>query len=773
MRRLVERVSQLVLRWPVLASFVAYCAIAAVLGRHVLANLSATVVHDAGDPLLTSALLHWNAWVLPFTKAWWQFPIFHPTQDALAFSEHLLGLSVVATPIEWMLRDPLAAANVTTLLTYPLCGVAMLLLVRHLTGSLPAAFLAGLAFAFAPYRAAQMPHVQMLAVFWAPLALFGLHAYLDSGRKWWLAVYGGAWLLQALSNLYSLYFLSALVALWGLWFVIAPRRWAALRDIAVTTLVAAIPLAPTLGTYVTVHARHGFERTAFEAQVFSADLTSLFCAPSETALWGSWLRVGCNPEAAIFPGAVLLALVAVAIVSLRRRVPAAASAHLVRLARILAAVVALLAAAALLAVAVAGPWRIDLGVVRASASDVDKPLLVLLGAGIVAMLLSPTLVTAVRQRSIAGFYLLAAFGMWLLALGPTVEFLGVSRVVPGPFQLLLLVPGGSGMRAPARFWIMATLCLAVVAGFAAGELLARRSRRATGWLVALLAVGLLTDGWATIPPARAPQAFPDPVGLRGQTVLQLPIGAAHDFAPQYLAVTGGWRSINGYSGYEPRFYEALKQGARFEVDGLFQPFRARGDLYVVVSADQPRLRALVERQPGVVAVGDRDGLLQYRLPRQRTAASRQARTAPLRIAAASSSCPEARAAIDGQLETRWVCGPQTGREWFQADLGAPVDGVSAVRYMLGESYREFPRALVVETSIDGKAWQPAWKGDVIAPTIEGSLVDPLHAPTTLTFAPRRARFIRMRQTGKDADVSWALPELAILGRGDDQFAKAY
>ena len=216
MRNLVERVAQFVRRRPVLASVLVYCAITAVLGRHVLAHPSTTLVHDAGDPLLTAALLHWNAWVVPMTHAWWQFPIFPPTPDALAFSEHLLGLSPVSTPVAWVLRDPVAAANLVTLLTYPLCGLTVLLLVRRLTASGAAAFLAGLAFAFAPYRAAQMPHLQMLAAFWAPLALLALHAYLDSGRRRWLGVYGAAWLLQALANLYSLYFFSALVALWVL-----------------------------------------------------------------------------------------------------------------------------------------------------------------------------------------------------------------------------------------------------------------------------------------------------------------------------------------------------------------------------------------------------------------------------------------------------------------------------------------------------------------------------------------------------------------------------
>jgi hypothetical protein len=764
MQRTVERLIEGLAQWPLPASALAYVAIVAVSGRHVLVHPASTIVHDVGDPLLTAALLHWNAWTLPLTHAWWQFPIFAPTPDVLAFSEHLLGLSVVATPIEWLVRDPLAAANLVTLLTYPLCGVAMFLVVRRLTGSAAAAFLAGLAYAFSPYRAGQQAHVQMLAAFWAPLALLGLHGYVDSGRRAWLVLFGAAWLLQALANLYSLYFLSALVALWALWFVIAPGRWIQLRDIVIATLIAAVPMAPTLGTYLTVHARHGFARSELEAQVFSADLTSLLCAPPETAIWG-WLQVGCRPEAALFPGLVLLALVGFALAMLRREVaPAPSSARPLRVLRALVVLAAAVGAAGAISVVIFGPWRLDVGGLRLSASDVDKPLLLLALAGLAAIVLSRTAIAVARQRTVAGFYLCAAFVMWLMALGPTVVFMGVPRAVPGPFQLLFLLPGGGGVRAPARFWLMSTLCLSIVAGLAASRLLAGRRPRAALVLTAMLSIGLISDGWATIPAAPAPTPFPDEAAMRGHTVLALPIGDFQDFAPQFRAVVGGWRSVNGYSGYEPKHYEALRQAARLEVDGFFEPFRARGDLFVVVNADQPRLTALVERQPGAVFTAEGGGVRQYRLPRHTKPAPAHAVAAAIRVAHVNASCPSAAAAVDGNLATRWVCGPQRGREWFVADLGAPVAAVSAVRYAMGEWYREFPRMLVVETSIDGSTWDPAWHGDVIAPIIEGSLADPLTAPATVPFAPRRARYVRLRQTGKD-EVNWTLPELSILAGG--------
>ena len=754
------------LRSPVLASALAYCAITAVLGRDVLTHLSTSVVHDVGDPLLTAALLHWNAWTLPLTHAWWQFPIFYPTPDALAFSEHLLGLSVVATPIEWLLRDPMIAANVTTLLTYPLTAMAVFLLVRRLSGSSLGAVVAGAAFAFSPYRVSQLPHVQMLAAFWGPVALLALHAYLESGRRRWLAAYGVAWFFQVTANGYSLFFFSALVALWIVWFVVLPRRWIPLRDIVITTLSAAVPLAPTLATYLAVYARNGFTRTAGDAQGFSADVTGLLCAPVDLSLWG-WLRVGCRPEGEIFPGLVLVVLVVIGVAALLRQ-PLPAGSRVMGGLRVILGVAAVTSALAAISVVTLGPWRLQLGPLRASASSIDKPLLVLIVTAVLALVLSRHTIDAVRRSSTIGFYLFGALVMWVMALGPTVTLMGVQRAMPGPFGLLLLLPGGSGLRVPSRFWLMTTLCLSVVAGLTVSQLLARRRPRTAALWAVLLVAGVLSDGWAPIPAVPVPRHFPDEAALRGRTVLWLPVGQLDDFWPQYLAVVGGWHSVNGYSGWEPRYYEALRQGARFELDGLFDPFLARGDLFVVVGSDTPRLRDLVERQPGVQRIAERNGVLEYRLPRRpRPAGLSAPAETPVRIARVTSSCLSLSAplAIDHNVDTRWVCGPQSGRESFEADLGAPFE-VTSVRYALGRYIGDFPRDLVIETSVDGEMWEPARTGDVVAASIEGHLADPLLGTTTLRFPPRVARHVRLRQVGQDDRANWSIGELEIWGSAE-------
>src|SRR5215510_8044977 len=269
------------IRLAALASAAFYLVVTAILGRDLLAHLGTTVAHDAGDPLLTAAILKWNATHWPLTDAWWQFPIFYPTRDTMAFSEHLLGLSAIASPIYWITRDTLVTSNLVTLLTFPLCAMAMYALAFRLTGSIAGAFIAGLAYGFAPNRISQLPHVQMLAAFWAPLALLGLHAYLETRRRRWLVLYGATWMLQGAANGYALVFFSVLIGLWVVWFVLLQRDWRALAGIAVATIVAALPLAPILYEYVVVHGRNGFERSLGEIESYSADVAALLCAPSD------------------------------------------------------------------------------------------------------------------------------------------------------------------------------------------------------------------------------------------------------------------------------------------------------------------------------------------------------------------------------------------------------------------------------------------------------------------------------------------------------------
>src|SRR6185437_8310831 len=109
---------------------------------------------------------------------WWDGFAFYPAAGFMAFSDHRLGESLIATPLQWLGCSPVVAYNVVLLATYALSAMAAHWLGFVLTRRHEAAALCGLAYGFAPFRAAHIQHLELLAAFGLPAALAALHEYL-------------------------------------------------------------------------------------------------------------------------------------------------------------------------------------------------------------------------------------------------------------------------------------------------------------------------------------------------------------------------------------------------------------------------------------------------------------------------------------------------------------------------------------------------------------------------------------------------------------------
>ena len=171
----------------------------------------------APDAPLVQWILGWDTHALT-TAPWRLFHanIFYPAPWTLALSEHLLGYWPLFAPVYLASANPTLAYNVTILAAFALSGAAMCLLVRHWTRSLPAALLAGVVYAFAPWRIAQLGHPQLLGFYAAPLVLLGWDRALTRGRRADLVLLGGAFLLQCLCSYYLAYCTLALTAAYAL-----------------------------------------------------------------------------------------------------------------------------------------------------------------------------------------------------------------------------------------------------------------------------------------------------------------------------------------------------------------------------------------------------------------------------------------------------------------------------------------------------------------------------------------------------------------------------
>jgi hypothetical protein len=411
-----------------------------------------------------------------------------------------------------------------------------------------------------------------------------------------------------------------------------------------------------------------------------------------------------------------------------------------------------------------GPWTFALGPLHASASSVAKPVLVSIFSAIFALALPPGTRLAARRASTMSFYLLGSVVTWLLALGPRLRVMDRSIGYDGPYTWVMLIPGGDGLRVPARFWMVSILCLGVVVGLFVAELLKRRSRTFTRIGVPLIALLVLADGWTwKIPAQPLPPDVPNPAALMGRTVLDLPAGDYPDIAAQYRAIRGGWRSVNGYSGYLPPYYPILVNASRDNLVGILDAFQPLGELNVVVSRESPDQQAVMRQQPNITITGENNAFTQFRLPARPEPSRDGGMRVP--IASLSSPCeaPALKQALDRNLDTYWVCGPELVQQQLTIDLGN-VQTAGAVLHDEGPVAGNFPKRLVIETSTDGMSWEPAWSGNAWGPAISAAMRDPKANHIWFVFEPRAARFIRLTHPPEDQHYIWAIADLEVWSR---------
>jgi hypothetical protein len=305
-------------RLHVLWAFLIFLVCTVVFTYPVARDLTTTLPHDPGDPVLETWFLWWGTHVVPFTQAWWNSGFFHPTPDVMTFSENLLGILPITAAVQWTIGNPLLAYNVAFLCSFLLSALGAYLLCFELTGRRDASFIAGFAFGFAPYRVDQVAHLQVLTAYWLPMTFFALHRYLRNRHWGWLGLFAVMYVLQALSNLYLLLYIPLAVFLWSLWFA---RSWRDFTAVAIAGACGAAILVPMLLKYSAAHEFFGHTRDLSEIKFYSADLTAILAPGDRVANW-QFLHRFNRAEGRLFPGLTVIAVITAGIfLSVRRRHP--------------------------------------------------------------------------------------------------------------------------------------------------------------------------------------------------------------------------------------------------------------------------------------------------------------------------------------------------------------------------------------------------------------------------------------------------------------------
>jgi hypothetical protein len=266
-------------------------------------------VSDLGDPLFSIWRLSWVAHQLPRDPLHlFDANIFFPELRTLAYSDAMLVPALVAAPLIWLGVHQVVVYNVVLLLSFAASGVAMYALVWRLTGDRPSALVAGVAFAFYPFRFEHYSHLELQVTCWMPLALLMLHRTVDSGRVRDGALTGLLVALQALSSLY--YGLFLVVVMGVVWMCLASRRPEAVRRVRPWLAAAAIVVVLVLPVAVPYLQNRGQlgERSDWETRFYSATPRSYLVAHTHSRVYANLLDGPRLPEASLFPGIAVVAL---------------------------------------------------------------------------------------------------------------------------------------------------------------------------------------------------------------------------------------------------------------------------------------------------------------------------------------------------------------------------------------------------------------------------------------------------------------------------------
>jgi hypothetical protein len=738
----------------------AYSALAIALTFPLVLRLSSVVPHDTGDPMLSAAILWWNAHVLPLTARWWNGFAFYPATGVMAFSDHRLGESLLAAPLQWIGCEPVTAYNLTLLATYPLCALSAHWLGFTVTKRHDAAIICALAYAFCPYRVAHLPHLELLGGFGMPAALAALHQYIERPAHRWLVVYALALIVQGLCASYYLLFFSVLLGLWILWFVRGRDR-GALLPIAGASAFAVVVLMPIGIGYSRIHSYYGFRRTLEEIVAFSADITALFTASPLLALWG-WTARWIRPEGELFPGAAIAALAATgAILAWRSRI-ARDDRHRLR--------TWLLLPASLFAVIAIGgwmfaPWRVVLPGLRLSSDAPFKPLSLAALTLAIWFGASPRVCDAYVRRSVLAFYLLATMAMYLCSFGPRPTLAGHRILYEPPYAWFMRLPLFASVRVPARFAMPAMLALSVSGALAFARFrLDTRMRRAAA--IAVMA-GIVADGWMIrLPLPDVPDFWPAARADGFAAVLELPLGDPFaDLAAMYRVTNHHHPVMNGNSGFEPVHYFTLKTALNEHDPSIFDGLPERSRVLVVVDKHEDADRkweAFLARSPRVTRLAD-DDRREYFAAAPTPPPPSPCRGDPLPIVAAADNRGSVALAplTDRNPLTFWsLLRPQRDGDLLQLDLGKPAE-TCAVFLSVGRFRESYPRQLTVETSLDAIVWRTAAALRTAGPTMRAALEDPTQVTVPITLLPGTGRFVRLRAGESQTKMPWVVTDVMI------------
>jgi hypothetical protein len=249
--------------------------------------------------------------------------------------------------------------------------------------------------------------------------------------------------------------------------------------------------------------------------------------------------------------------------------------------------------------------------------------------------------------------------------------------------------------------------------------------------------------------------------------LELPLKDVYsDIAAMYRQMSHGRPLVNGYSGYYPPHYVALRLGLSLRDPDMLTLLAALGVTDIIVDREQDpggRWDEYVATHPNAQLVCTEGKQSLYRLTAgQALPVAVRGPLLPITLIRATVNPEAVPAMTDGDRTTQWGSGPQREHTEVEIDLGA-VRIVGGIELSLGPFPEAFPRRSVIEASEDGESWREVWSGSSAGLAFAGAVEAPLDVPLRYRFPATPARKLRMRLTANDDIYHWSITALTVMG----------
>ena len=253
-------------------------------------------------------------------------------------------------------------------------------------------------------------------------------------------------------------------------------------------------------------------------------------------------------------------------------------------------------------------------------------------------------------------------------------------------------------------------------------------------------------------------------------MLELPmVDDYSDTAAMLRATQRGHVLVNGFSGYAPPHYDALRDAIRRFDPGMLFALERTGPLLVFVHQGEQydKYTDYVEQLPNAHRVQTTAAGALYQLPRVAPSHDPD-QTGVIASIAIDGDVTGTATMVDGQLSTRaeahGVTAPRDSSGEMVITFNRPI-AVSAIDFDLGALPRDYPIKLRISAVNPGEAPRLVWEGATRGAEAAALLEDRTrHAVKIELAAPIAAPQLLLTITDGNSAFWWSVAELKVFGR---------